>query len=295
LIRAGANVHMTDYEKATPLRLVYRVNDINDNLDMIVFLAKHGARIGARDIRGESVLHREVFTYNLGYLPVYLERLKTLLNPVDLSDAAKFAKAQLAYDMAEELEKASRRRPDELGTDRINGYDEHGLNSLMQAVIRNDQDIVQRLLQNGINIDDRSRDEFEYTALQIASMAQSIPWIQLLLDSGADPFVQDSYGNTALHRVAPVADTAQARDMVGVFLKKVKDPAQLLNARNNSGDTVVHWAIKLNNADLVSFLADTYGQFIDHTLENNDSQDLIQLARALGRDRIEQILLNAQR
>jgi len=295
LVNRGADVHVRDFEGATPLRLVARMDDINQNLNMVVFLAKHGARIGARDDRGQSLLHRLIVRRNQTYIREYLERLKTILNPVDLSDAANFAHRDMSYYLEELIDEAAKRRPDRLFTDRVDGYDEHGLRSLMQAVIRDDKQIVPRLLQNASPtqhelLNDRSNDEFQFTALHIATMQQDVPWIELLLGAGADRFVQDAKGNTPLHLVAGMADAMVARNIARVLLKGIDDPTTLLNMRNNEGDTLTHRAIKLNNPDLVRFLADTYGQYIDHTLANNNNHDLIQLARALGRVDIEELL-----
>ena len=295
LVDRGADVHVKDFEGATPLRLVARMDDINQNLDMVVFLAKHGARIGARDDRGQSLLHRLIVRRNQTYIRHYLDYLKTILNPVDLSDAANFAHRDKSYYLEELIDEAAKRRPDRLYTDRVSGYDEHGLRSLMQAVIRDDKQIVPRLLQNAAPtqdelLNDRSNDEFQVTALHIATMQQDVPWVELLLGAGADRFVQDAKGNTPLHLVAGMADGMVARNIVRVLLKGLDDPASLLNMRNAEGDTLAHRAIKLNNPDLIRFLADTYGQYIDHTLANNDNRDLMQLAQVLGRKDIEELL-----
>jgi len=294
LVERGADLHVTDYEGATPLRLLARLDDIDVNMDMVAFLAKHGADIGARDDRGMSLLHRKIFRRDQAYVRAYLDRLKTLLNRVDLADAARYAHSYMTDYLAQLIREAAARRPDVLGTDRIDWHDEHGLGTVSQAVIRDDELIAHRLFDNGVDVNDKSRDEFEFTALHIATMRQAVNWMQRLLKAGADRLMQDARGNTALHWVAGISNSPVARNLVHTLADDLKDPSAFLNMRNSDGDTVMHKAIRLDNRDLISFLAEQYGQYIDHTLENNDSQNLLQLAQALGRDEIAQVLVGEQ-
>ena len=99
--------------------------------------------------------------------------------------------------------------------------------------------------------------------------------------------------DTPLHLVAGIANSSIARDVANTLLRGLDDPSALFNKQNNEGNTLMHRAIYLNNADMVRFLADTYGQYIDHTITNNDEKDLMGLARELSRQDIEQLLQGA--
>ncbi len=72
---------------------------------------------------------------------------------------------------------------------------------LLNALMTNDFPVVQRLLNAGVNPNEKiegARPGDWSTPLHFAVEARSPRMVKLLLDKGANPHIKDTYGNTAL-------------------------------------------------------------------------------------------------
>jgi len=295
LVGRGADVDVRDNKRKTPLRLLVRINTPETCLDWVIFLAKHGADINAKDERGQSLLRRKLFKQDVRFTSEFIRRLAPIVRTADLADAADFAMGPEVQnsELAGMLNVAALQSPEDRREYNVDAWDDLGLNALMRAVIRDDEIAAGRVIENRQDVDDKSRDEFARTALHLSALARRFHCMRLLLASNANRFITDMRGNTALHYAATITDPSESREVVRTLMTDVVDPAALLNAQNNEGDTLAHWAIKLDNRALMSYLAENYGKDIDLTVRNRDGKNLIELAESLGRGEIQRMLLAA--
>uniref|UniRef100_A0ABD2XE71 Uncharacterized protein n=1 Tax=Trichogramma kaykai TaxID=54128 RepID=A0ABD2XE71_9HYME len=99
-----------------------------------------------------------------------------------------------------------------------------------------------------------ARDKLGQTALHYALLRRDKTVVELLLRNGADPNSADDEGSTPLHLIV---DSCSANDELALMLFELSDekyhPVQI-DARDESGETALHLALKNKNRTLVEFL-----------------------------------------
>ncbi|KAH8422340.1 uncharacterized protein LDX57_000097 [Aspergillus melleus] len=128
--------------------------------------------------------------------------------------------------------------------------DSGGNTPLKVAVETGDVDMVETLLNAGVNMNARSKGDL--TPLMAATKRGDVPIIKALLGRGADPMVFSEHGYTALHYAAMIWDVgAEAIRMLIESVETVDIPAQhggqtpLFMLVNNYSDTAL-WRKKYN-------------------------------------------------
>ena len=114
------------------------------------------------------------------------------------------------------------------------GYPFAGASALHQAVLKNNVEIVQLLLESGADLEIRARDEFKGTPLIWAAYWGLYEMVKLLLEEGADVNIPDSYGSTPLD-AASVENPFIGKEEVGAFIENRERIRTLL--RENGGRT----------------------------------------------------------
>jgi ankyrin repeat protein len=124
----------------------------------------------------------------------------------------------------------------------------NGMTALMLAAGNDDSRIVQRLLDQGAQIN--AKDKKGQTALMLASMNAYLDTVEILLAGGADINVQNNNGATALTLAAMKGHTT----MVKYLLDKNPD----LTLKTNGGLTALD-AAELNNQKKVVEILNQHG------------------------------------
>ena len=117
---------------------------------------------------------------------------------------------------------------------------------LINAVRRNNIELVKLLLDHGADIN--TRDKKGYTALIIATQYKYIVIIRLLLDRGADPNISSVYGDTPLI----YASFGGRTDIVRLLLRYGADP----NIQNRYGETALDKAVQFEYDDIAELIQD---------------------------------------
>lgn len=128
----------------------------------------------------------------------------------------------------------------------VNTVDIGGRTLLMEAVIKNDCDLVRILLD--WNADVTVCDNRNWTALHFAVQAEDEESIKLLLKYGAEIDAQDDYGNTPLTRA--ILGFRGTGEVVKLLVANGAD----INLVNNSGLSALGIASTISNYDVVQFL-----------------------------------------
>ena len=100
---------------------------------------------------------------------------------------------------------------------------------LCDAVLFNDIDMFQKLINEGVDINER--DYNNLTALWYAAQCVRYEMAKILIEHGADLGVKDPYGNTPLN----IAVYWYKKDPDGKLIKLLVDAGADVNAENNYG------------------------------------------------------------
>ncbi len=149
-------------------------------------------------------------------------------------------------------------------------------NYLMQAVKNNNIELTTQLLKKGA--DPNIQNEYGNTALIWASCNDHIEMVRLLLEAGADPNIQNEYGKTALIW----ASCKGHIEIVRLLLEAGADP----NFQNESGRTALMSASTYGHTEIVwllleawadPYLRDNYDFGIFDYIKSTDALNLLLL------------------
>ncbi|VDD89908.1 unnamed protein product [Enterobius vermicularis] len=126
--------------------------------------------------------------------------------------------------------------------------DKYGRTPLHYAAMEGNIRAARELIT--FNADVTAKDRNGMTPLHTAAAYGSLLVVRLLVDTGARILDTDSQGNTALH----LAAKSGHRKIVQTILEAEKEQVILLEARNTSGDNVLHVAVDANSIDVVQYL-----------------------------------------
>lgn len=126
----------------------------------------------------------------------------------------------------------------------VNAVDSKGCSLLHRAIVRKDDTSADFLLENNVMVDALNTPHKETPLHVLASQPFSDGMTRItkkLLSRGADVNIQDSTGNTALHR-------AIASRNIQVFRALIESPRTSLEIRNSDGATPLALALKCTRA-----------------------------------------------
>jgi uncharacterized protein len=197
----------------------------------------------------------------------------------------------------------------------VSSTNDMGETPLHVAVLKGNDAIIRALIARGARVDARiERQNHQYdgrTPLMNAALTNNLPIVKLLLEHGADPFVKDASGFTALTfaetsgrrtanylrkimNVTPAASHLSLHDAASAGLTervvRLLDDGVAVDTRDDFGSTALHRAAMSRHADLVRVLLQR-GVPVDArnargytALTLADSVDVMQLLLDAGAD-----------
>jgi ankyrin repeat protein len=234
--------------------------------EMEVLLLKRGADIETRDAEGNTAFMEAILAGNSPSMEQLAKRAadtktrnfkgNTALHITASMDRTDLSMQLLAWGVSIHARNAQDRTPFQnalagsprlvrtfLTTDRLNSSDDFGSTPLHIAVQeRASLSIVKTILDLGARqsmVDSEGR-----TALRLAVDHDLLETVQLLANSGGDAFVAARDGKTP----------AEAALSKGADAVRALFSGTALNARDSSGNTILHYAAKQGDASLVSLL-----------------------------------------
>ncbi|RMX42205.1 hypothetical protein pdam_00017324 [Pocillopora damicornis] len=120
----------------------------------------------------------------------------------------------------------------------------HGLTPLHHAALKNNEELIDLLLQYGANINHPNA--YRETPLHLACQAASLKLVHKLLEIGADLRAEDSAGRTCVHHAAKSGSVLKLHYLTecGLSLKK----------RDNRGLTALHIAAENSQLEATEYL-----------------------------------------
>jgi ankyrin repeat protein len=229
LIRRGAQLEVRDAEGNTPFMEAVMAGYPGS----MERLAELGADPLTRNVRGDTPLH----------MAVTAERID-LVNPLlawGASIHARNARNRTPFQIA--LGASPRMVSTLLTKDRISGADDFGNSALHIAVQEGAQPaVLQAIIDQGGRL--TSVDSAGRTPLRLAVDNGAWDLVKTLADAGSDPFSVAGDGRTP-------ADLALGRGDDGV---RALFSGRSIRAQDPSGNTVLHYAARSGNPELISLL-----------------------------------------
>jgi ankyrin repeat protein len=153
--------------------------------------------------------------------------------------------------------------------------------NVIEAAQANNWALVQSLVQNGANVNER--DEEGNTAFHFAIYAGNIDLAKFLLNNGADTNAQNNEGLTGLNFATLLMVSPQ---IVEFLLNNGADT----NIKGKNGNTALYYAVFRGNADVVKLLVRN-GAYINYNnAQNITCNTALQLAVVWGRQEIRDFL-----
>ena len=127
--------------------------------------------------------------------------------------------------------------------------DQDGRDALMHAVLAEEPsiEVIEFLLRHGVAVN-RADAGQGWTALHFAVQAGNIGIIRLLLESGADPDLQDGFGNSPLWRAVYCVEDDE--ELIGLLVSNGAD----IDLQNHSGVSPIALAKTRGREDIVDLL-----------------------------------------
>lgn len=163
----------------------------------------------------------------------------------------------------------------------VNARSSEGLTGLMFATLYGEPALAEALIAQGARLNLQSLHK-KMTALHYSANALREPKSRdtgyILLDAYANPRFKNKYGQTPLHLIVSTDILSDRNKMAEWLIKNGAD----INAQNIYGDTIIHIAASMKNAEWLKNLLDTYGPLIDLRLKNKKRFTPYQYGQQLG-------------
>ena len=232
-----SDLNALDSEGQTPLHYAAR----KGNKAIVAILIKEGAKLDIQDNLGQTALHRAVFFDNQSTLQqlIHAGADKTLRDKqgqtaFDLADSlgyqglAALLKVVTTADLIASIKEGATERAQsflgQLSLTALNTADSQGRTALYWAVAKENELIVNALIQAGVNVN--TKDNTDQTALHQAVVSENVGILHSLLDAGADVNATNRLGQTALHKAAAAGNLSLVSSLLTAGADKTRQDQQ---------------------------------------------------------------------
>jgi len=229
LIRQGANLEVRNIDGNTPFMEAVR----SAQMGSIERLAQSGCDPSTRNTRGDTPLHIAVGMENIELTNTLL-RLGASIHARNTRNRTPF---QIALSVSPRMVTAL------LSSGRLNISDDLG-NSALHIALKEkaSADIIRTIVTAGARIN--SVDSNGKTPLRIALDLESWASAKIIADAGADPFISASDNRNP----AEISFSKGSECIQAVF------SGRAINARDSSGNTILHLGARLGTPDILQQL-----------------------------------------
>lgn len=187
--------------------------------------------------------------------------------------------------------------------DLVNTRDAYGLTGLMIAAQLLDLPRAELLISRGANVNLKSLDNINDTALHMVVRKLDLPdtfldkgiqFIKLLLAHGAGLGEKNSDGRTPLHYISGIINPTLRSEVLEILMRAGAN----INAQDNMGETPLYIAINflhLNAEDFIEEVMNKYGKLVDPNIRNLRGETLIDYARNNKFMRVVQVLCKTRK
>jgi ankyrin repeat protein len=262
LVRRGANVEVRDNEGNTPLLLAVRTG----NFRLVEHLAASGSDINTRNNNGDTALHMAVRDERSDIVALLLQN-GGQIHSRNADGESPFVIALSLHDERNQTG-TSRMVSTLLTTDRARIADDEGRSPLHIAVLQNmSVPRLEVIVNLGGKIDSVEREG--RTPLRLAVDMDNWEAAKYLASAGSDVF-SVARDNRSPAEIVLGRGTTAVRAVFG---------GKAITARDSSGNTILHYAARNGNRDLVSLLLELGA---DRNIRNTAGENAAEIASRWG-------------
>jgi ankyrin repeat protein len=262
LVRRGANIEVRDNEGNTPLLLTVRMGTFRAAEQLIT----SGGDINTRNNSGDTALHTAVRDERSDLVALLLQNGAQIYS-LNADGESPFSIA-LSFQDDRNQTGASRMVSTLLTTDRARISDDEGRGALHIAVLRNmSVSKLEIIVNQGGKVNSVEREG--RTPLRMAVDMDNWEAARYLVGAGSDVFSIARDGRTP-------AEITLGR---GVTAVRAVFSGKAIIARDSSGNTILHYAARNGNRDLVSLLLELGA---DRSLRNTAGESAADIANRWG-------------
>ncbi|MDR0639541.1 MAG: ankyrin repeat domain-containing protein [Spirochaetaceae bacterium] len=262
LIRRGANIEVRDNEGNTPLLLAVRMG----NFRAAEHIITSGSDINTRNNNGDTALHMAVRDERSDLVALLLQNGAQIYS--QNADGDSPFTIALSFNDDRNQSGASRMVSTLLTTDRARIADDEGRSPLHIAVLRNmSVSKLEIIVNQGGRVNSVEREG--RTPLRLAVDMDNWEAAKYLVGAGSDIFAVARDGRSP----AEIALGRGATAVRAVFSGKA------ITARDSSGNTVLHYAARNGNRDLVNLLLELGA---DRNIRNTAGESAADIAERWG-------------
>jgi ankyrin repeat protein len=262
LVRRGANIEVRDNEGNTPLLLTVRMGTFRAAEHLIT----SGSDINTRNNAGDTPLHLAVRDERSDLVALLLQNGAQIYS-LNADGESPFSIALSFHDDRNQTG-ASRMVSTLLTTDRARISDDEGRNPLHIAVLRNmSVSKLEIIVNQGGKVNSVEREG--RTPLRLAVDMDNWEAARYLVGAGSDIFSVARDGRSP-------AEVALGRGTTAV---RAVFSGKAIIARDSSGNTILHYAARNGNRDLVSLLLELGA---DRSLRNTANESAADIANRWG-------------
>jgi len=229
LIKQGANLECRNIDGNTPLMEAIRCG-LTSSVEILI---ANGADTSSRNTRGDTPLHIAVAMERIDLANMLLKRGAS----IHARNTRNRTPFQTALSISPKMVSAL------LENNRVYIPDDYGNSVLHVALLEKTSDeIIKSIVNQGARIN--AVDNNGKTPLRLAIDTEQWQSAKIIADSGADPFFSAADGKSP----AEIAFTKGEDGIRAVFSGKA------INAKDSSGNTVLHYAARLSKPEIISIL-----------------------------------------
>ena len=289
LISIGYNVNTANFSRITPLHIAVK----RKNYQIIKLLLETGANVnlvqdfGYTPLYLASTIWASTTTYHANPRALIdwnnnLLILKTLIEAGSIIDRRSKDRQTPLYGLIWSCDEPSGGEPVyhqmvsalvNAGAD-VNHSCKYGWTPLLNAVYRNQVEVLQYLIDNGANT--TCCNDLGMTPLHIACDSGNFTIVKVLIKTGVEIDIAAKYGNTPLHEACANGNLH--------IIKLLLSLGANSDAINKNNETVLHFAVKSCNEELIRLLIQ---RGVDHLRVSKDGKTSIDIANQIQKKATE--------
>lgn len=244
LLKRGANVHLLDCNRVTPLwRVAYK---LNGNAKIAKLLLEGGSEPGFPDWIGVTPLHSACLNGNIEIFQLLID------GGADVKAKNDAGESLLHYALRRDPRLELIKELVRLGAD-VNEQDNNSQAPLYVVAVGSGSEsavVVELLLDSGADVNDD--DVFGFTALHCVAANGNLELVMLFAEKGANLSLRDKNGDTALSFAARFGKTDVVRYLLQRFAAQGNESC--ITAVDTRGRTALHRAAAKGHEDIVEML-----------------------------------------
>jgi len=245
LIDKGAHVNAQNSLGETPLMWSLQITDLDPRKEATRALIEDLADVNVQNNLGMTYLHLAVRIVDTAWVEYLMQTYGSMFD-LTLKNREGLTAEEYAYNMLQTDMRNAIKNRRKIGTgDNVREVDVLGRNGLMLAVIRDDMPFAERQIEYRADVNAKDATRFANASLHFAVMRHyhMSPYVQLLVQKGANPNIKNNYGDTPLHYLLKYNIHSADRDAAA---KALIDAGADINASNKAGESVIALALTLS-------------------------------------------------